>query len=268
MVGQEKLKQKIDNLIASRTFPRTLMLEGDKGCGKHLFSEIISEKLNVQLQDITESLNLETLTDISLRPEPFVYRIDCTVISEREQNVILKFLEEPLKNAYIILLCESRYRLLPTVMNRCQVFTFEQYSVSELKSLVDYDVMPQILDYADTPGRLLDMLKSPIDKMLALSNQIFDSISRASYSNILRIPDRLYYKEPVENKLDFSLFSYIFIRVARDKYVSRNIAKNVYDLTDTFYNNCSIPRIDKQRLFEHYIVELKLLLAGVIFDEI
>ena len=61
---------------------------------------------------------------------PKIYIIDSSTISIKEQNIILKFVEEPLKNSYIIILKNSK--LLPTILNRCQKWKFEAYSKEEL----------------------------------------------------------------------------------------------------------------------------------------
>ena len=91
MVGQEKLLQLLDRYILTATLPRTLLLEGDYGCGKHALTTYIAERLALPILDITETLSLEVLQQITLKPVPQVYLIDSTKISIREQNMILKF---------------------------------------------------------------------------------------------------------------------------------------------------------------------------------
>ena len=68
MVGQVKLLQLIDRYIDTGTLPRTLLLEGDYGCGKHTVTSYISEKLGLPVLDITETLSLELLEQITLKP--------------------------------------------------------------------------------------------------------------------------------------------------------------------------------------------------------
>ena len=120
IIGQDKLLANIDRL-SIENFPRTLLLVGEVGSGKHLLCSYIQNKLSFPLIDITTSLSLETIEQAMLRVEPVIYLIDTQNISIKEENVILKFLEEPLKNTYIVLLCTSTNLLLPTVVNRCQI---------------------------------------------------------------------------------------------------------------------------------------------------
>ena len=62
---------------------------------------------------------------------------------------MLKFIEEPLKNSYIIILAESTNQLLPTIYNRCQVMTFAPYSIDELRNFTQDEL---VLSVARTPG--------------------------------------------------------------------------------------------------------------------
>lgn len=268
MIGQNRLVRIIDNYIENNSFPRSLLLEGPWGCGKHTLVKEISEKLNLEIQDITDLLTLETLDNISISTFPKIYLIDTYSISIREQNVILKFLEEPLKNSYIILLCTSKNKLIETVVNRCMCLSFESYTQEELKVFLSKNISTEILELADTPGMLIRFQTSPVENMISLSKQIFEKIRVASYSNILSIPNKLYYKEPKENLLDFELFVYILLNMAFKLYKEYKLGYNEYIYTSKLYKACAIPNINKQQLFEHYIISLKRFYEGEPFDEI
>ena len=124
IIGQEIICNKIDNSTLD-TFPRTLMLVGAKGAGKHLICSYIADKFKLMQLDITDEISLDLIDEISQRVEPYLYLIRVNDISIKEQNIILKFLEEPLANSFIVLLAEATGDILDTVMNRClllQVF--------------------------------------------------------------------------------------------------------------------------------------------------
>lgn len=268
MVGQLKVLQTVDKYISSKTFPRTLLLEGPWGCGKHTLVEEISTRLNIDIEDITDSLTLETLDNISISTSPRIYLINSSNISIREQNIILKFLEEPLKNSYIILLCQAKNKLIPTVVNRCVCLTFESYTEEELRSFLSETISDDILSFAHTPGMVMKIESSPIESMISLATQIFEKLRVASYSNILTIPNKLYYKEVKEELLEFDLFVYVLLNIAYKLYTASKITYNEYIYTDQLYNTCAIPNINKQQLFEHYIVSLKRFYEGEPLDEI
>lgn len=261
MVGQYKLISSIDKLILENKFPRTLLLEGSFGCGKHTVVKYISNKLDLEIVDMTEELNLEFIEQVMLNPIPRIYLIDCSSISIKEQNVILKFLEEPLKNSFIILLCENRELLLQTVVNRCYCLMFEGYNKKELEifleSSIDNSSKELVLLYSDTPGRVLQLQVQPLKEIVDLCKKIFLQIHKASYSNILTIPDKISFKQDDDNKFNFSVFRYILIYVASNLYKENQINFEVYELTSNFYKDCYISNINKQQLFEHWLFELK-----------
>ena len=255
MIGQSKLINLIDKHISNSTMPRTVLLEGEWGCGKHTVAKYISDKLMMQLLDITDILNLETLEQITLSATPRVYLINCSSISVRDQNAILKFLEEPLKNSFILLLSENKSTLLNTVVNRCIVWSFEQYSIEELLSFAEDGVIPK---FANTPGRVIDFSKYPIDDMYAFSEKVLLQISKANYSNILTIPNRISFKDE-EDGFPFDIFTYMLINASCELYGKGAIPFSVYEKTNEFYNDCKIAHTNKKHLFEHYLIELKQL---------
>ena len=75
LIGQDKLIQKIDKFTLD-TLPRTILLEGLKGSGRHTLINYISNKLNMPVQDISNDLTLETIEEINTRVHPYVYIID------------------------------------------------------------------------------------------------------------------------------------------------------------------------------------------------
>jgi DNA polymerase-3 subunit delta' len=56
-------------------------------------------------------------------------------------NALLKFLEEPTSPVVAILLAESKSKLLPTVISRCQLIAFERRPVSQVEQLLQQDGM-------------------------------------------------------------------------------------------------------------------------------
>lgn len=257
MIGQSSLMNTVNSLVDSNSFPRTVLLEGEWGCGKHTLASYIAEKLHVELYDITDSLDLDTLQQIALSATARLYLIDATMISVKEQNTILKFLEEPLKNSFIVLLVENKTRLLNTVVNRCMCWSFEQYTEEELKTFTEGD-LPR---YANTPGRVKKFSELPISEMCGFAEKVLMQVHISNYSNILTIPNRINFKEDA-NLFDFDIFSYILINSASKLYSESKIPYAAYDVTSRFFNDCYIPHINKRHLFENYLFRLKQVVSG------
>ena len=252
---QEKLIKVIDNYIGNNNLPHTLLLSGPKGCGKRTLSKYIAEKLEIEFIDITDNINFESLEQIQLSVTTKLYFIDGQEISVKEQNALLKFLEEPLKTAYIILSVEHKNSLLPTVLNRCVSISFDTYSKECLRTFLKGDV--KILEYATTPGMVIELEKHNIRDMELLSNKILLQINVANYSNILKISSNINFSKEPSDLFDFSVFIHILLNVALELYYEGKISYEMFSTVSSLNKESSIPHINKQHLFERFIFNLK-----------
>ena len=177
MAGQELLLNRIDNYNLD-SFPRSVILLGEKGSGRHTIAEYISLKLHIEKVEIRTPVSYEDIEQFLTRPQPYLYLFDASLLSIKQQNVILKFLEEPLKNCYIIIVCQTKQQLLDTILNRCQIWTLETYTPETLKKM-----FPQVTDFqlsiANTPGQVIDILKiseDDLEHMYVLAEKMVYSI--------------------------------------------------------------------------------------------
>lgn len=268
MIGQYKLKALLEQSVKENTLPQTILLEGPEGCGKHVLTKKLCSMLEQDLIDITDKLDYDTILQIALNPLKCVYVIDCSNITIRQQNVVLKFLEEPPQNSTVVLLCEDRTKLLQTVQNRCYCFKFDPYFDDELcqflEPFIDQEKRDLILQYADTPGKVIRLSSEPLQDIVNLCVKVFNSIGAANYSNVLTIPNKFYFteKDKAENNLNFDTFCYVLDMTAVSMYLSAQISYSCYQLTHELYNDTFITNINKKQLFEHYLIELKMLVEG------
>lgn len=257
-IGQKSLLNTVDNYTLD-SMPRTILLEGLKGSGKHSIVNRIASNLNLEVKDISTSINMETIDEINSSTVPFIYIIDTQMLTLKNENVILKFLEEPLKNAYIFLLCENQYNLINTIRNRCILLKLSSYSKDELSNFLDksnpeYDT---ILNLSQTPGDVKEFQESPTSAMIDFANKIFDNIHNAGYANSLKISDRVALKNE-KDKFDFNLFFRILVYVSH-KRVLNNIegCLDDYKITQKYMNMSKVKNVDKKYLFDNYIFALK-----------
>jgi DNA polymerase-3 subunit delta' len=195
-----------------------------------------------------------------------MYIIDCSKLTVKNENVILKFLEEPLKNSFIILKAESRYSIIPTVLNRCQVWEFESYPQEYLDSLIstygfgDKNIVTEV---ANTPGKINEYKDHPISEMIALANKVFNSMPVANFANALTIGRFIAFKNE-KDKYDFNLFLSILLVISKRLVMNGHPrGYEVYDLTRKLNNNKYLFSADKKSLFDNYIIELKLLVGDM-----
>lgn len=264
LIGQERLKARLASYTID-TFPRSVMLVGEKGSGKHLLVNMIKDTIiNLPLVDITTTISDEYLDQIYRNPNPSIYLIDISEITEKAQNTLLKFVEEPSNNAFIIIIAEHRGLVLNTVLNRCIVFDMDKYSKDELKAFVpegaNADVITEILR---TPGKLLATNLKTFSEAQELCDKIINKMSVASYPNALSIASKVNYKDEydkidVESLLDLLCFSLL------SAYKDRNDINilNMYYLTRDHRKSLLDKRVNKQLLFENYLSKLWLMSRG------
>lgn len=244
---QDKLLSHIDSFTLD-TLPHTLLIQGDLGSGKHLIADYIVSKFEFPCIDITEQLNLDTIDEIYLSSQVRFFIIDTDNISVKEQNIILKFLEEPCATAYIILL-NSNKKLLETIIGRCYKLVLHPYSKEQLKTFLIEGCSEEILNVAKTPGQIRCLIENDFIIMMEFADKIFNNIGTANFSNCLTIPNKLAFSKK-DNGYPIDIFVLILI------YKSASIY-DVYMLTNKLYNNLCMPNVNKKYLFYNYLIDLK-----------
>lgn len=261
IIGQEKICSLIDNTSLD-DFPRSLMLVGARGGGKHLLCNYIASRFNLTVIDLTDTLDLETIEEIYNRVEPYLYLIRINEISVKEENLILKFLEEPLKNSFIVLIAETDMGILQTIINRCQIWYLQNYKREYLKTFLKTD-NELVLEIAQTPGQVMELSECPFSEFIELADKIIDKISVASISNTLTLSNKLGFKQET-NKLDGKLFVDILIFRLKErlKLVSDMRYYHAYNLTSSLRKNLGIRNLDYCALFEKYLIDLREIMKG------
>ena len=128
MIGQYYLQDRVKEFENISDVPRSMIISGDKGMGKHLFVEEFTERFEgLEIVNIEESITNEEILEIYSLSIPKFYIIDLDLIGEnkrieRFQNTILKFIEEPPNWAWIIIIVSDLNIVLDTIINRCQIF--------------------------------------------------------------------------------------------------------------------------------------------------
>lgn len=261
VVGQEKICSLITNATLD-DFPRSLMLVGPKGGGKHLICKYIADKFGLITVDLTDQLNLETIEELYNRVEPYLYIIRVNEISVKEENTILKFLEEPLKNSFIVLIAETDMGILQTILNRCQIWHLQNYTREYLATFIE-DENDYILEIAQTPGQVIELCKTDFSSMIELADKIIDKIAVASITNTLTLSNKVGFKGDPD-KPDIKLFVDVLLsRIAtRCKMFTDTRFVSSYHLTNKLQRNLQIKNLDCRALFENYLIELQGIMKG------
>lgn len=151
--SNEKAKQTLVNFITDGRLPHALLLEGEAGCGKTHFARLTacaalcsSEQKPCGICRSCRLILQNTHPDVKvISPDapdkPYAVNalreliLSCYVLpndgekkvyilrnihemSEQAQNTLLKIIEEPPAHVIFILTCQSRARILPTILSR------------------------------------------------------------------------------------------------------------------------------------------------------
>lgn len=259
MIGQSKLMNKLNQYTVD-TFPRSIILLGEKGSGKHLISNYIKDNiLKFDMMDISETVSDEVIDQIYRTPNPMIYLVDISNMTEKEQNILLKFVEEPLKNAFIILLCEDRNVLLNTIANRCITFELESYTKEQLSTFIKEDDSNKdlILNIIRTPGKILSLNLDNLNDIYDVCDKIVNKLNIASYPNTLTIVDKINYKDEY-NKFDIGIFFDTLIYKLFDSYKMSN-NENIFKMYIYSINERKKlvdKRINKELFMTNYLTNL------------
>ena len=264
--GQDNILKELNELTLD-TLPHSILIEGESGSGKHLITSYIKDKFDLELIDITDIISNEVITRILLNPNPTFYLINGTALTDKKENTLLKLIEEPTKNCYIIILCENLQQLLPTVVNRCRIIKLNKYYSNQLKENLNLNIDDRIYELADTPGQVLKFKDQNIENIISLCETMINRIHSANYSNVLSITNKI----ALENESDkinldcyIKCMQYLIIQKLKNidiiEKTSYNNLINIYQLTKELSNSRYIHNINMKYAFDKYLTNLKIIL--------
>lgn len=256
-IGQEKLVQDLTSFTL-QTLPHTLLLTGPSGCGKHtLVNSVIAPYYKLQVLDITDRISLETIDTIYTAPTTMFYTIDLTKTTEKEQNILLKLIEEPRDNCYLILFCSNVHNLLPTIKNRCIEYRFKPYSFKELLSF-NKNVNEKIVEnICETPGDVLLINTQNLESLQNLCKKIIYNMKQANYSNAMSIVDKLNYSDEYD-KYSLDLFMKVLLFQIVEEYANKNVDKlfTMYNIVSQIQKKLQFGTVNKKYVIINLISKL------------
>ena len=155
--GNEQLQAFISDAAENGTLSHTYIISGAAGSGKHTIALFTAAALSpeyvkkidagncpdiiyINSGDNRKSIGVDSIRSVrsraSLSPNELDYKMfiieDAQTMTVQAQNALLKLLEEPPRDVYILLLCENTTGLLPTVLSRSPVLKTQVFSEEEL----------------------------------------------------------------------------------------------------------------------------------------
>ena len=262
MFGLSTLVANFDSYTLD-TLPRSIIIVGKEGSGKHVLTNYVSNKFNLVQKDISEELSEEMVDNIYRSTSLGLYLIDLRKITNNDQNVILKLFEEPPTNAFIVLLANNTSSILPTVLNRGKIFTLANYTTEELSSFAKYkniDINPIYFgNVIETPGDILKIYSNNIDlkSIEDLVDKIINKLNLASYPNTLSILDKLNYSDEYD-KIDVDFFLKLLEFKSIYSYINdhNEDALNIFNITTADIKKLNDTRLNKKLLVTNLLTKL------------
>ena len=167
VVGQEHITRTLKNAILTGQLPQAFLFCGPRGVGKTTCARILAKTINCEhLTADGEACNecescrsfndgasmsifeldaasnnsvediRELVKQVYVPPQTGKYKVyiidEVHMLSQSAFNAFLKTLEEPPAYAKFILATTEKYKIIPTILSRCQVFDFKRIETADI----------------------------------------------------------------------------------------------------------------------------------------
>ncbi len=226
LVGQEVVKRTLLNAITHNKIVHAYLFCGPKGTGKTSTARILAKSLNCEkgitadpcgkcvsctsvtngnsldvieidaasrrkVEDVEDLINRVNLGTFGSRYK--IYIIDeVHMLTDHAFNALLKTLEEPPNNVIFILATTEEYKVIPTVISRCQKLDFKPVSNSELIERVKNISKSEKISIEES---VIDFISKRANGCLRDAISFLDQISVLQQEN-----------KPIDSKEVFELF--------------------------------------------------------------
>lgn len=275
MIGQEKLIEVINNL---NKFPRFSIVTGSKNSGrKTLVKKVIAKKIGAKIIEIGQKVDdIRELKNVAhTQNERIIYLIsDADNMRIQAKDALLKLVEEPPRNTYVIITLLNNEKLTETLKSRAVEFIIGKYTEEEIDSYISKVIEEKNIEITDTeldlikeviyvPGEFEYLYNSNALEVFNFAEKVVENISIVNLSNALKIASSICLKETDTEGYDSILFFrfviniyYKLLKEATDLKTRENYFKAIQK-TYIVLNDFEISGIVRQYIVDNWILYLR-----------
>lgn len=173
LIGFEPTRSKLLGAFKNKKLPHAILLCGKKGIGKATFAFDLALEITRSNPDILmikkeaekREINVDKIRAIkdfvnqtaAASEDKFIIIDSACELNKSASNALLKILEEPQKNNFLILVAHNINRVLPTIRSRCQLVKINDFSLADFSKIIknDTDFLAEICD--NSPALALEL---------------------------------------------------------------------------------------------------------------
>jgi hypothetical protein len=169
IIGFEAIQQQLLQQFWQEKLPHAIILAGNKGIGKATFATQFAYKIDAETKIICKQDNKTIITIDQIREmrdflqqnsivkQHKVLIIDsiCS-LNKAASNALLKPLEEPLNNTFLLLIAHQLNKVLPTILSRCRLIKIPALNFANFSQIIEQN--NQISLFLPTELELLSCL--------------------------------------------------------------------------------------------------------------
>jgi DNA polymerase III subunit gamma/tau len=245
VIGQQSIISTLKSAVKNNQVAHAYLFCGPRGVGKTTCARILAKTVNCQnitanfepcnqcesclsfnenrsfnIHELDAASNnsvddIRLLTDkVRIPPQIGKYSVyiidEVHMLSSNAFNAFLKTLEEPPKHAIFILATTEKFKIIPTILSRCQIFDFNRINITDIVSQLKYIAQEESISVEESG---LNVIAQKADGALRDALSIFDQL--VSFSG-----KKLTYQDVISN---LNVLDYDYYFSITDKFLIGNI---------------------------------------------